>query len=194
MRDAAIERQARVIPVVDPVVGVARIRRPGADLEILCVRKPTVAAERTPELRVGIRQAIRVAASAGSEIVARVVPDYRQVAGRLIERDLRQELAVRRRVVVYPYRCAPGHALVIRVSNEDIGVVALVLDFEGVDEVHAAVVRAARPVPGQPWLRVDRAIWLGRDEIKAAHVGVDHVGAAAAERLRSEAIGIDVHE
>src|SRR5436309_2161843 len=100
MRDAAIERQARVIPVVDPVVGVARIRRPGADLEILCVRKPTAAAERTPELRIGIRQAIRVAASAGSEIVARVVPDYRQVAGRLIERDLRQELAVRRRVAV----------------------------------------------------------------------------------------------
>ena len=35
---------------------------------------------------------------------------------------------------------------------------------------------------GAEVLGVDRSVGLGRDEVEAAHVGVDHKGAAAAER------------
>src|SRR5712664_4040852 len=77
MRDPTVERQARVITIVDVVTRVMRVRRSRADLNVLGERLSAVRAEGSPELRVIIRHAIGVSGSTGPQIVSRVVPHDR---------------------------------------------------------------------------------------------------------------------
>ena len=170
-----------------------RVRRAGADLPVGRERRAPVRAERAPELRVVVREAVRVARTASPEIRSRVVPDDREVAGRRVERDLRQELAVRGRVVVDADACAPGGAAVVRVADHHVGVVALVLHLKRVDEIDPPGMRAAGPVPGEPRLGVDGAVGLRRDEVEAADVrGRGENSVAEAER--AEPVRVDARE
>src|SRR5206468_3744005 len=82
--------------------------------------------EGAPELRVVVRHAVGVARASCAEIGARVVPDDGDLPRRRVERDPREELAVRRRVVVDAHRRAPGRAAVVGVPNLDVGVVLFV--------------------------------------------------------------------
>ncbi len=61
MGDPAVERQPRVVAVVDAVARVVRVRRARANLDILGERLSPVCAERSPELGVVIRHAVGVA-------------------------------------------------------------------------------------------------------------------------------------
>src|SRR6476646_8844207 len=84
MRNAAEERQPRVVAIVDPVPGVGRVRGAGADLYVRHERGPPVRAEGAPELRAVVGDAVGVAGSAGAEIGAGVIPDDREVpSGRI---------------------------------------------------------------------------------------------------------------
>src|SRR6266851_8168762 len=85
MRDPAVEREARVITIVDVVTRVMRVRRSRADLNVLGECLSAVRAEGSPELRVIIRHAIDVSGSTGSQIASRVVPDDRDLPSGLIE-------------------------------------------------------------------------------------------------------------
>src|SRR2546427_11084652 len=85
MRDPAVEREARVITIVDVVTRVMRVRRSRADLNVLGERLSAVRAEGSPELRVIIRHAIGVSGTTGSQIVSRVVPHDRDLPSSLIE-------------------------------------------------------------------------------------------------------------
>src|SRR5262249_38442403 len=96
-------------------------------------------------------------------------------------------------VVVHPYRCAPRPTVIVGVANVDVHVVALVLLLQRVDQVRPTAVRAAGPVPSQPWLSVDRAVRLGGYEVETAHVGVGYEDAVLAELGWAQTIGIDVH-
>src|SRR5205814_1976282 len=73
--------------------------------------------------------------------------------------------------IVRPDGSAPGRALVVRGTDHDVGVVALVRVLVDVDEVHAPGVPSAGPVPREPGLGVDRATGLRRDEVESTHVG-----------------------
>ena len=70
MSDAAEERQPAVVPVVDPVARVVGVRGPGADLDVGRERRAAVRAERAPELRVVVGDAVGVACAAGAEVGA----------------------------------------------------------------------------------------------------------------------------
>src|SRR5262249_10307237 len=88
---------------------------------------------------------------------------------------------------------APRRAVVVGVTDEDVRVVRPVLLLEAVDDVDAPGVRAARAVPGEPRLRVDRATRLRRDEVESPDVSfVDED--SAPEAGGTEAVGIDVDE
>ncbi len=193
MGDPAIERQARVIAVVDPVPGIVRVGGSRADLDIRAEAGAAVGAERPPELRVIVHDPVGVARAAGTEVVAAVVPDDGEVAGGGVERDLRQELAVGGGVVVHPHRRAPGGPVVVGVPHVDVRVVALVRLLGRVDHVHPPGMRAAGPVPGQAHLGVDRAIRLRGDEVEPADVGLSDEDAAP-ESGRAEPVRIYVHE
>src|SRR5207245_10585185 len=104
-----------------------------------------------------------------------------------------EELAARRAGVVDAHRRAPACAAVVGVPDLDVRVALLVSVLERVDEVDAAAVRSAGPVPRQPRLGVDRAIRLGRDEVEAADVRVGDEDAIA-EAGRRETGRIEAHE
>src|SRR5205807_4241844 len=107
-----------------------------------------------------------------TEIVRGVIPDGREVARRLIDRDLRQELAIGSTIVVGPHRCAPAGALVVGVTHPGVQIVAPVLHLERVDEIDAASMWTIAAIPRQSRLGVDRSIRLGGNEIEAANMGV----------------------
>src|SRR5258708_430544 len=161
MGDPAVERQPRVVAVVNPVLRVMGVRRSGADLNVLSERLPSVGTKRAPDLRIGIGDAVGVTRPAGAKIVASVIPDDCEISGCRVERNLREELTVLGVVVVHPYACAPGRAVIVGIANVNVRVVALVLLLQGVDQVDAPVVRAAGPVPGQARLSVHGAVRLG---------------------------------
>src|SRR5512133_3784248 len=121
------------------VTGKMRIRRAGADLEVGGEGLAPIGAKSTPELRVVVGDAIGIARPAGAEVGARVVPDYGQVAGGLVQRDLRHKLAVGGMVVVDAYTVAPGSAVVVRIAHVNIHVVALVGTLLGINQVDAAI-------------------------------------------------------
>src|SRR5512132_1915951 len=193
VRDAAVEGQAGVVAVVDRVPGGVRIRSAGADLDVGLERVTAVGAEGAPEPGVVVRQAVRVAGAARSEVVAGVIPDDGDLSAGRVARDLRQELAVHGRVVVDALGPAPARAVVVRVADVDVRVVALVLLLERVDEIDTAVVRPARPVPGKAGLSIDGAVGLRRDEVEAPNMGGGDEDAVA-EAGRPEPIGVDVDE
>ncbi|HEX6478316.1 MAG TPA: hypothetical protein VF043_05690 [Ktedonobacteraceae bacterium] len=65
--------------------------------------------------------------------------------------------------------------------------------LESIYQVHAPIVDATRPVPGEPGLRIDRTVGLRRYEVEPADVCVSHVH----PRIKAcwpQPIGIDVHE
>ncbi|MFL5663434.1 MAG: hypothetical protein ACJ8BW_19140 [Ktedonobacteraceae bacterium] len=150
-----IERQPGVVAVVDRVPRVVRVRRTRADLDVRGERLSTICAERPPKLSVIVRHAIGITWATGTKVFPGVVPHHCEVPGGWIERDLRQELAVLRVVVVYPRRAAPCSTVVIREADVDVCVVALVRVLERVHQVHAPIVGSTRPIPGKPRLRVD---------------------------------------
>src|SRR5438128_657161 len=59
-------------------------------------------------------------------IIAGVVPHHSEIPTGRVERDLRQELAVLRVVIVHPHRATPRDAIVIGEADVDVRVVALV--------------------------------------------------------------------
>src|SRR5690242_13594922 len=65
--------------------------------------------------------------------------------------------------------------------------------FVRIDEVDAAVVWACGAVPGQARLRINRAVWLCRDEVKPAHVRVGDEDPTAKPGW-TQAIGVDGDE
>src|SRR5262249_4380156 len=145
---------------------------------------------RRPDLRVVVGDAVRVPASSGTQVVARVVPGDGHGTARLVEGDGLHELAVRRVVVVQPDGRAPGRPLVVGVLEHDVDVVVLVRRLLAPDEVDAPVVRAAGPVPGEVRLGVDRAVRLGGDVVEPAHPATGGFDSGA-EAGRSEAVGVD---
>src|SRR5712671_4325173 len=165
MGDPAVERQACVVAVVDPVAGIVGVGGSHADLDVGGEARAAVGAERPPELGVVVRDPVGVARPAGAQVVAAVIPDHGDIAGGGIQRDLRQELAVGGVVVVHPYRRAPRGPAVVGVLQVNVHVVALVRLLTCVHQVHAARVRAAGAVPGQAGLRVDRTVRLRGDEV-----------------------------
>src|SRR6266536_4810960 len=86
MEYAAVEGRARVVAVVDVITRVVGIRRPGTDPQVWRERR-AVPAERAPHLGVGVGDPVGIAGTAAAEIVARVVPDDPDLAGRRVERD-----------------------------------------------------------------------------------------------------------
>src|SRR5437879_12782492 len=79
MCDSAIERQARVVAVVNAILRVMGVRRSGADLNVLGKRLPSVGTKRAPELRIGIGDAVGVSRPPGAKIVAGVRSEERRV-------------------------------------------------------------------------------------------------------------------
>src|SRR5207302_5584102 len=119
--------------------------------------------------------------------------DHGDIAGRGIQRDLGQDLAVGGVVVVHPHPRAPGGPVVVRMPHVNVGVVALVGVLAGVDQVHPAGVRAAGAVPGQAGLGVDRTVRLGGDEVEPADVGRGDEDPVP-EPCWAEAVRVGVHE
>src|SRR5881227_489476 len=111
MCDSAIERQPRVVAVVNAIPRIMGVRRSGADLNVLGKRLPSVGTERAPELRIGIGDAVGVTCPPGAKIVAGVIPDDREIPGCGVERNLRQELTIFGAVVVDPCARAPSRAV-----------------------------------------------------------------------------------
>src|SRR2546421_6535663 len=95
----------------------------------------------------------------------RVVPHHGEVPSSRIERDLRQELAVLRLVIVHPHWTAPRGTLIIGEADVDVHVVALVGLLECVHQIHAPVVGSTRPVPGKPRFRIYRTVRLCWDDV-----------------------------
>src|SRR5205823_12156895 len=102
MCDSAIERQPRVVAVVNAILRIMGVRRSGADLNVLGKRLSSVGTKRAPELRIGIGDAVGVTRPPGAEIVAGVIPDDRDIPGCGVERNLRQKLTILGVVVVHP--------------------------------------------------------------------------------------------
>src|SRR5205085_591877 len=77
-------------------------------------------------------------------------------------------------IVVDLDRRAPGRAVVVGEAHEDVRGIGRGVGGIGVDEVGAAVVRAATPVVDRVRLRVDAAVRvaLGRDDPAVADVAV----------------------
>jgi len=69
MGDPTVERQPRVVTVVDVVPRVVRVRRARADLDVRGERLPPVCAERSPELGVVVRYAIGVARPTEAQVL-----------------------------------------------------------------------------------------------------------------------------
>jgi hypothetical protein len=82
--DAGIEGEPVIISIINTVMGILRVRGALADLEV-GREVDAITAERAPELRVGIGNTIGIARATGSKVIARVVPDDRDLAGRLIQ-------------------------------------------------------------------------------------------------------------
>src|SRR5712692_9905320 len=117
--------------------------------------------------------------------------DHVEVPGTRIERDLREELAVRRGVVVHPHRSAPGRAPVVREALADIGIVSPIRAHERVDEIAPAIVEAPGTIPGQAGLSVDGPIHLRWNEVEPSDMGVDN-GDRLTESFRPDSIRVDV--
>src|SRR6266511_2052877 len=149
MGNTADERQSVEIAIVDSIAGGMRVRCTRTDLNVRSEGHARVDAEGTPELRVVVGNAVGITKSAGAEVGPRVIPDDREFPGGRIQRDLWHELTIGCVVVVHADAAAPGGAVVVGVAHIDIRVVALVLLLLGVDQIHAAVVRAAGSIPGQ---------------------------------------------
>src|SRR2546430_2072977 len=111
--DPTVERQTRVVAVVNSVSRIARVRRARADLGVRGKRLPAVRAECPPELSIVVRHAVSVAGSTGAKVLTGVIPHHSKVPAGRIERDLRQELAVLRVVVVHSRWTAPRGTVVI---------------------------------------------------------------------------------
>src|SRR5439155_26437333 len=94
MSEPTLERQTRVVSVVNSVSRIVRVRRARADLGIRGKRLPAVRAECPPELSIVVRHAVSVAGSTGAKVLTGVIPHHSKVPAGRIERDLRQELAV----------------------------------------------------------------------------------------------------
>lgn len=137
-----------------------------------------------------VRHAVGVAATVVTRSVAGVIPCDRDLAGGGIERNLRVKLAVRPDVIIHSRRVTPGCTVIIRVAQINVGVVALRRLLRDIDEVKPAVVRAARAIPREPGLGINRAPGLGGDVIKSAYVGrLQHL--RGSETLRPEAVRIE---
>src|SRR6266478_6534608 len=107
MCDSTVERQPGVVAVIDAVLRIMGVRGSGADLNVLGKRLPSVGTKRAPDLCIGIGDAVGVTSPPDAKIVAGVIPDDRDIPGRGVERNLREELTVLGIVVVYPYARAP---------------------------------------------------------------------------------------
>src|SRR5439155_24955476 len=94
MCDSAIERQPRVVAIVNVILRIMGVRRSGADVNVLGKRLPSVGTKRAPELSIGIWDAVGVTRPPGAKIVAGVIPDDRDIPGCGVERNLRQELTI----------------------------------------------------------------------------------------------------
>src|SRR6266480_3728992 len=192
MCDSAIERQPRVVAVVNAILRIMGVRRSGADLNVLGKRLPSVGTKRAPDLRIGIGDAVSVTCSPGAKIVAGVIPDDRDIPGGGVERNLRQELTILGAVVVHPYARAPNRAVIVRIADVNVGVIAFVLLLQRVHEVHPAIVRATGTVPCQARLGVNGAVRLGRYEVETSNVSVDDEDAVIGESSWTETVGIDI--
>src|SRR5229473_6648145 len=155
MCDTAVERQPGVVAVVNAVLRIMGIRRSGADLNVLGKSLPSIGAKSAPDLGIGIRDAVGVARPSSAEIVAGVIPDDRDIPGCGVKRNLRAELTIFGVVVVHPYARAPSRAVIVRIADVNISVVASVLLLQRVDQIHAAIVRATGTVPSQARLGVN---------------------------------------
>src|SRR5262249_42491705 len=124
-----------------------RVRGASADLLVRREGLTTIGAERAPELGIVVGQAVGGARPAGPQICPGVVPRHCELTAGRIQRELGQELAVLGGVVVHPHWVAPGGTVVIRVTDEDIRVVALVLLLQRVDQVDAPAMWAAGAIP-----------------------------------------------
>ena len=69
MGNPAVERQPRVVAVVDGIPRVVRVRRASADLDVCGERPPTVCTERSPELGVVVWHAVSVAGATSAEVI-----------------------------------------------------------------------------------------------------------------------------
>jgi hypothetical protein len=99
------------------------------------------------------------------------VPGDRDVPCGLVQCDAREKLAICGRIIVDLNRVAPGCSVIIGEPHEDIGIIALVHRFFGINEVHSAVVWATAAVVGQTRLRVHRAVWLRWDKVEPTDIG-----------------------
>src|SRR2546430_10091280 len=102
MCDSGVERQPRVVAVVNAILRIMGVRRSGADLNVLGKRLPSIGTKRAPDLCIGIGDAVSVTRPPGAKIVAGVIPDDRDIPGCGAERNLRQELTIPGVVVVHP--------------------------------------------------------------------------------------------
>src|ERR1043166_2186525 len=103
-------------------------------------------------------------------IIAAIVPGDRNVTSRRVERDSRIELTGRADVIIHAHGITPSHALIVGVTELNVGVVALLRLFRRVDEIETAIVRTTRAVPGEASFDINRAAGLRGDVIKAAHI------------------------
>src|SRR5438270_12268847 len=127
MCDSAIERQPRVVAVVNAILRITGVRRSGADLNVLGKRLSSVGTKRAPELRIGIGDAVDVTRPPGAEIVAGIIPDDRNIPGCGVERILRQELTILGIVVGHPCARAQSRAVNFSIADVTVGIVAFVL-------------------------------------------------------------------
>src|SRR5438045_6290599 len=91
MCDSAVERQPRVVAVVNAIPRIMGVRRSGADLNVLGKRLPSVGTERAPELRIGIGDAVGVTCPPGPSSVAAACQVDRAFPGRRAASNLARD-------------------------------------------------------------------------------------------------------
>src|SRR5207237_10036476 len=109
-----------------------------ADLHIGRERRAAVGADGAEYLHGDVRRAC----------IACVVPGDRDIASRLVHGDGGLQLTVRGCIIIDLDRGAPGRAVIVRMSDQDVCVVAFVRGFVGVNKIDTAVVDSATDFPG----------------------------------------------
>src|SRR6266508_3709780 len=188
---APVERESLVVAVVQAGSGIGGVRHPSPHPDVRQHRLPAVLAHGGVHDRVVVADPVGVAGTVVPPVVAAVVPGDGEVAGGLVERDARQELAVRRGVVVHPELGAPRGALIVGVPQLDVQVVALVGALGRVHDVQPPVVWASGPVPGQAGLGVDRTLVLRGDVVVSSDVRDGH-GPGGPEARGTEPVRVEV--
>src|SRR5258706_6478234 len=96
-------------------------------------------------------------------------------------------------IVIHANAIAPCRAVIIRIADVNIRIVALIRTLNAVDDICASIMRTAASVPSQTWFCIDRSIWLRRNEIESANVCINDKDMVT-KTCRTKPIGVNIHK